>query len=135
MENQHFVIVANKLFRWDSSFTFLLKWQSQYCDINQFLVILTNENFWWISLTNQFGIGMVTTMFLKQPLLGCNKHCFSSCYCSVIFEHVEFWHEHMVLSIRECSSTLYVGMPWKQNGRPIHCIAKPLSQNTLNKSK
>ena len=25
--------------------------------------------------------------------------------------------------IRECVSTLYVGMPQKQNGRPIHCIA------------
>ena len=25
-------------------------------------------------------------------------------------------------SIRECSSTLYVGMPWKQNGRPYIAI-------------
>ena len=31
--------------------------------------------------------------------------------------------------IRECGSTLYVGMPWKQNGRPIHCIVKSSSQN------
>ena len=31
--------------------------------------------------------------------------------------------------IRECGSTLYVGMPRKQNGRPIHCIVKSSPQN------
>ena len=31
--------------------------------------------------------------------------------------------------IRECDSTLYVGMPRKQNGRPIHCIVKSSPQN------
>ena len=25
----------------------------------------------------------------------------------------------------------YVGMPWKQNGCPIHCITKLLSQNII----
>ena len=35
-------------------------------------------------------------------------------------------------NIRECSSTLYVGMPQKQNGLPIHCIAKLITfQNYL----
>ena len=36
-----------------------------------------------------------------------------------------------VTIIRECGSTLYVGMPQKQNARPIHCIAK--SPNNLPK--
>ena len=36
-----------------------------------------------------------------------------------------------VKNIRECGSTLCVGMPRKQNGRPIHCncIVKSSPQN------
>ena len=37
---------------------------------------------------------------------------------------IQNWH-----IIRECGSTLYVGMPRKQNGRPIHCIVKLSPQN------
>ena len=35
----------------------------------------------------------------------------------------------MLHVIRECGSTLYVGMPRKQNGRPIHYIVKSSPQN------
>ena len=36
---------------------------------------------------------------------------------------------NQLLLIRECGSTLYVGMPRKQDGRPIHCIVKSSPQN------